>query len=374
MESKRVGASNRGVDFQEVLSALPSGLIIHEPEGRLLYANGAAGKLLRPAGGGELAGRSIYEFVRPIDRGNLAGVVKESIETGGAVYDVDVQLQREAGEPVGVRVNVYPTVCRGAVCVALVLREWEGIAGGVEGTATRMAARRHIGRAEAPSGAEYSTSDAEQAMRLMLVFGSPLMRRTVESCLGGVNVRYKAVKYPESFSAEAVAEFGPEVVIFAMSSCGEGEAESIRGVIAKVAETAVLVVCLSVSGRLEQELVMAGVRGVISRENDFKLLPNAIAAVSEGELWCARGTLQGVIADFRARAGRGADLLSLLTSRELEVLRLIAKGYRNKEIAEELEVSYSTVVSHVYNLFKKLEISSRTEAARLVISEGLEEK
>ena len=89
----------------------------------------------------------------------------------------------------------------------------------------------------------------------------------------------------------------------------------------------------------------------------------------DGELWCRRGILQSVIDGYRSggRDRDGRDVATLLTEREVEVLRLVAKSYRNKEIAEELGVSYSTVVSHVYNIFRKLEVSNRVEAINFAI-------
>ena len=60
-----------------------------------------------------------------------------------------------------------------------------------------------------------------------------------------------------------------------------------------------------------------------------------------------------------------------LTPRELEVLRLIAQGYENKDIAEQLVVSEATVRTHVSNILSKLHLASRTQAALYALREGL---
>jgi two-component system NarL family response regulator len=61
----------------------------------------------------------------------------------------------------------------------------------------------------------------------------------------------------------------------------------------------------------------------------------------------------------------------LLTARELDVLRLLVEGSRNKEISAQLHISHGTVRFHVDNIFQKLGVSSRTEAVRLALSDGL---
>ena len=73
------------------------------------------------------------------------------------------------------------------------------------------------------------------------------------------------------------------------------------------------------------------------------------------------------------RQGRGMDRISELTSRELDVLRLVAAGEPNKQIARELSISERTARTHVSRILRKLRLSSRTQAALLAVREGLVE-
>jgi DNA-binding NarL/FixJ family response regulator len=73
------------------------------------------------------------------------------------------------------------------------------------------------------------------------------------------------------------------------------------------------------------------------------------------------------------REGPGVDPFSELTSRELEVLRLVATGKPNKQIADELAISERTARTHVSRILRKLRLSSRTQAALWAVREGLVE-
>lgn len=73
------------------------------------------------------------------------------------------------------------------------------------------------------------------------------------------------------------------------------------------------------------------------------------------------------------REGRGLDRISELTSRELDVVRLVASGKPNKEIAAELAISERTARTHVSRILRKLHLSSRTQAALWAVREGLVE-
>ncbi len=73
------------------------------------------------------------------------------------------------------------------------------------------------------------------------------------------------------------------------------------------------------------------------------------------------------------REGRGVDRVAELTSRELDVLRLVAAGKPNKQIANELSISERTARTHVSRILRKLHLSSRTQAALWAVREGLVE-
>lgn len=358
------------MNFDEIFKNLSLPMILHRLEGNVASANKATASLLGSESPEDLEGRSIYDFVRPIDRANLAEAISKAVEESQPFYDLELFLVREESGNFLVNINGSPTSSGDEVLFALEIREVElekapRVAAGAEPV------DESTEQEEAEKGIPYITSDVRSAIKLMFVYGSRLMRVAIENNLEGTNVKYKAAEFPGGLDAEEWSDYGPDLAVFGFSSCGEEEAEVIKEVVSRDRRLPVLLMCLSITDQLAQDLIKSGVRGIISQEGDFKLLPQAITSVYNGELWCPRVTLQSVIDDYRSvtvakRGGQGHA--PLLTGREIEVLRLIAKSFRNKDIAKELGVSYSTVVSHVYNIFRKLEVNNRVEAIQYAIS------
>ena len=124
--------------------------------------------------------------------------------------------------------------------------------------------------------------------------------------------------------------------------------------------TSTIILTAHLQGDLIVEGMRAGAHGYLLKDARGPELVAAVRAVHRGETF-----LQPAAASELARrvgAEGQKDTLTALTPRELEVLGLLARGLRNKEIARELELSEATVRFHVAHIFEKLEVSSRTEA------------
>ena len=118
----------------------------------------------------------------------------------------------------------------------------------------------------------------------------------------------------------------------------------------------------------ERDLVIdafrSGARGVFLRVQSFKALSKCIRIVHKGEVWASHSDLEFVLEalthlkTFQLVGARG---LRLLTSREEDVVRLVAEGMRNLEIAQQLNVTEHTVRNYLFRIFEKLGVSSRVE-------------
>jgi DNA-binding NarL/FixJ family response regulator len=158
----------------------------------------------------------------------------------------------------------------------------------------------------------------------------------------------------------------PDVVLLDVHMPGGGGKAVIESVTATHPEVRFL--ALSVSDAAEDviSVIRAGARGYVTKTISGDELADAIRRVAEGD-----AVFSPRLAGFVLDAFAGADdipvvdpELDLLTTREREVLRLIARGYTYKELARRLEISVKTVESHVSAVLRKLQLSSRHELTR----------
>jgi two-component system NarL family response regulator len=125
----------------------------------------------------------------------------------------------------------------------------------------------------------------------------------------------------------------------------------------------------------DDEFVLAGLqaggRGYILKDDDPETMLRAIRAVAHGESLLGPTIAQKVMRQFSALPGKESALVDDLTPREVEVLKLIAEGLSNREIAEALVISEKTVRNHINNIFSKLHVYDRSQAMLYAIRKGL---
>lgn len=107
-----------------------------------------------------------------------------------------------------------------------------------------------------------------------------------------------------------------------------------------------------------KDLILKGVVGILPPSADSNLLKKAIKAVLAGELWLDRSTLLKILSGIKQR-----EKNINLAKREKEIVFHICQGYRNKEIAQKLNISEQTVKSHCNRIYRKLGVSDRLQLA-----------
>ena len=164
---------------------------------------------------------------------------------------------------------------------------------------------------------------------------------------------------------ELIRERTPDVVLVDVHMPGGGGARVIREVLTTNPEIRFL--ALSVSDAPEDVIatIRAGARGYVTKSIEPAELLDAIARIADGDAVFSPRLAGFVLDAFAGAAPKEADPeLDLLTAREHDVLRLIARGYTYKEIARELEISAKTVETHVSSVLRKLQLSTRHQLAR----------
>ena len=166
-------------------------------------------------------------------------------------------------------------------------------------------------------------------------------------------------------AVEGIRATGPDVVLLDVHMPNGGGRAVIESVRADRPDVKFL--ALSVSDAAEDVIgvIRAGARGYVTKSISAEDLDSAVRRVHDGDAVFSPRLAGFVLDTFAAEVPQPEDPeLDLLTAREREVLRYIARGYAYKEVAHELGISVKTVESHVSAVLRKLQLSSRYELTR----------
>jgi LuxR family transcriptional regulator of csgAB operon len=114
---------------------------------------------------------------------------------------------------------------------------------------------------------------------------------------------------------------------------------------------------------IEEAALGRGVRGFFYVQDTTEQLQKGLTAIFEGELWVSRGIMSKLVLNNKTYPLVSQKDASVLTRREIEILSLVAAGATNEEIANNLFISPNTVKTHIYNIFKKIHVPNRLQAA-----------
>ncbi|MBI4786904.1 MAG: response regulator transcription factor [Chloroflexi bacterium] len=167
------------------------------------------------------------------------------------------------------------------------------------------------------------------------------------------------------FAAETI----PDIVLLDIGMPGLDGIQVTRRMKELLPAGRVLILTLHEDLNLMREAIRAGASGyIIKRAADLELI-NAVRAISRGEMYVHPAMTQALLEELRAPAAEPDT--APLTAREVEVLRLIVKGYTNRQIADTLMLSVRTVDNHRANLMGKLNMHSRQELVRYAMEHDL---
>lgn len=197
-------------------------------------------------------------------------------------------------------------------------------------------------------------------------------------------IRLLLQRYPEfnivgeaSDGLEAVKrakQLRPDVVLLDLNMPGLTGIEAVELITQDMPGTAVILLTVSEDAEDLAAALRAGARGYLIKNIDADYLTQAIRRAAAGEAVVAEAMTAKLVQQFRTAssqpAAAGGDK-DKLTPREREILSCLSRGESNKEIARSLDVAESTVKIHVQNILKKLNLSSRVQAAVYAVEHGI---
>jgi DNA-binding NarL/FixJ family response regulator len=215
-----------------------------------------------------------------------------------------------------------------------------------------------------------------RTIRVLIADDQALFRRGLYVVLGTedhIEVVAEAANGEEAVAL--AAELVPDVVLMDVRMPRVNGIDAARQI--RAANPATKIVMLTVSDDEEDlyDAVKAGANGYLLKEISVEEVAEAIRAVVQGQSLISPTMASKLLSEFNVLAKKAEERQQYptpaLTTRELEVLKLVAKGMSNREIADALYISENTVKNHVRNILEKLHLHSRMEAVIYAVRERL---
>jgi DNA-binding NarL/FixJ family response regulator len=158
---------------------------------------------------------------------------------------------------------------------------------------------------------------------------------------------------------EAVRKHKPDILVLDIRMPGQDGFDVLREMSKEKLATQVVVLTAALDETEVLDAIRLGVRGVVLKEMAPRLLVQCIRTVHAGGQWLERqSTTRAIEKILRLEAGM-RRVAAALTAREIEIVRAVGAGFRNKEIAEKLSISEGTVKVHLHNIYEKLNMDGR---------------
>ncbi len=211
----------------------------------------------------------------------------------------------------------------------------------------------------------------ERAIRVLLVDDHAMVRKGVRALLQTEDDIDVVGEADDGDPAVAEAtRLQPDVILMDLEMPGMPGIEAIRRIVGQEPNARIVVITGFAMEDKVFPAIKAGALGYLLKDSDPEDLVRAIHQAHRGEA-ALHPTIAKMLLDEIGRPARQAKTADPLTERELDVLRLVARGMSNQEIAAALVVSEATVRTHVSSILAKLHLASRTQAALYALQEGI---
>lgn len=208
----------------------------------------------------------------------------------------------------------------------------------------------------------------EEQLTVVVADDDPLARRLVREILTQAGILVRAEAHGGREAVDLTLEYRPDVVLMDVIMPELDGIAATRRIIERIPEQVIVLLTRAGDDDLGMLGLRAGAAGYLHKDMELDSLPRVLHRAMAGEAAISRTMTKQLIEQLRTlpEEGRGLrPVRSRLTGREWEVLDLLCEGCSTSEIADQLVLAQETVRSHVKNILRKLDVSSRREAVEL---------
>jgi len=167
---------------------------------------------------------------------------------------------------------------------------------------------------------------------------------------------------------EAIRKWSPNVAVLDIAMPGLSGLDVLASITADGLATKVVILTATASDAQLLRAIAAGAQGIVLKEEALTELVRCIRAVAEGRPWLPSAVVNAALERETGRRSESQRLTQTLTTRERQIILLVAEGLSNKAVGRRLELSDGTVKIHLHNVYQKLQVNNRTTLAALAIA------
>jgi DNA-binding NarL/FixJ family response regulator len=210
-------------------------------------------------------------------------------------------------------------------------------------------------------------------VRVMIVDDHPIWRDALERDLSGAGYEIVGAVGDGESAVRIAAAVRPDVVLMDLQLPGISGVQAASALVKQ--DPGIRILMFSASGEDGDVLaaVEVGARGYLVKSARTAELLEAVRRTAAGDATFSPGLAALVLGEYRRIARDEPTTTTLLTEREIEILRMVSTGLTARQIAERLVVSHRTVQNHIQNTLRKLQLHNRVELTRWAIERGLAE-
>jgi DNA-binding NarL/FixJ family response regulator len=214
-------------------------------------------------------------------------------------------------------------------------------------------------------------------IRILLADDHPIVLQGLEHLFGrqqGFEV--VGVSRDAASALDAVVRLKPDVVVLDLRMPGlarreNGGLDVLEAIARECPDCKRIVLTAAINEDEVVEVLRHGASGLILKESSPDQLIECVRRVHAGEQWLDQNSVTRALRDVLSRSAMRGEASKTLTAREVEIVKMVGQGLRNRAIADQLKISEATVKVHLYNIYQKLEVEGRVELVLLAQQKGL---